>query len=82
MQDLLSTKEAAKLINVSPNTLTQWRVRKLFGVPFFTADEMHGDTWYYYRERVEQLKSVYKKGILRNFRKIVEASQNCDEDNQ
>ena len=41
MQDLLSTKEAAKLINVSPNTLTQWRVRKLFGVPFFTADEMH-----------------------------------------
>ena len=73
MQDLLSTKEAAKLINVSPNTLTQWRVRKLFGVPFFTADEMHGDTWYYYRERVEQLKSVYKKGILQNMYKLAEA---------
>ena len=73
MKDLISTKEAAKLINVSPATLEKWRNRKLFGVPFFAADENHGGTWYYERERVEQLKSVYQKGVLQNMYKLAKA---------
>ena len=73
MQDLISTKEAAKLIGVSPATLEKWRNRKLFGVPFFAADENHGGTWYYERERVEQLKSVYQKGVLQNMHKLAKA---------
>ena len=73
MQDLISTKEAAKIIGVSPATLEKWRNRKLFGVPFFAADENHGGTWYYERERVEQLKSVYQKGVLQNMYKLAKA---------
>ena len=73
MQDLISTKEAAKKLNVSHKTLEKWRERKLFGVPFFAADEMRGGTWYYERERVEQLKSVYQKGVLQNMYKLAKA---------
>ena len=73
MENLINTKEAAAILNVSPETVKKWRERKLFGVPFFTADEMHGDTWYYYRERVEQLKSVYQKGILQNMYRLANA---------
>ena len=73
MKDLINTKEAAKILGVSPKTLEKWRERKLFGVPFFPADEMHGGTWYYDRERVEQLKSVYQKGLLQNMYKLADA---------
>lgn len=73
MQDLISTKEAAKILNVSTSALKRWRERKLFGIPFFAADEMRGGTWYYERERVEQLKSVYQKGILQNMYKLAKA---------
>ena len=68
--DLLSTKEAAQILDVAPRTLGYWRERKLFGIPLFTADEMHGDTFYYYRERIEQLKAVYHPGILTDMYRI------------
>lgn len=67
---LVSTEEAAKILDVSVSTLKNWRTRKIFGCYFFTADEKHGNTWYYYRERVEQLKSVYQFGILQNIYKL------------
>lgn len=73
MDNLISTKEAAKILNVSTSALRKWRERKLFGVPFFPADEQHGGSWYYYRERVEQLKSVYQKGILQNMYRLADA---------
>ena len=73
MQDLINTKEAAAILGVSHKTLEKWRERKLFGVTFFPADEMHGGTWYYYRERVEQLKSVYQKGILQSMYRLADA---------
>ena len=73
MKDLINTKEAAAILGVSPETIKKWRERKLFGIPFFVADEMHGDTWYYERERVEQLKSVYQKGVLQNMYKLANA---------
>ncbi|MBR4384345.1 MAG: MerR family transcriptional regulator [Selenomonadaceae bacterium] len=68
--DLISTKEAAEILDVAPRTLGYWRERKIFGIPFFTADEKHGDTFYYYRERIEQLKAVYYPGILMNMYRI------------
>lgn len=76
--DLISTKEAAEILDVTPRTLGYWRERKLFGIPFFTADEKHGDTCYYYRERVEQLKAVYYPGILADMYRIaaIEAKRN------
>ena len=67
---LLSTKEAAELLGVSVNTLRQWRQRKLFGCPFFTADTSYGNTAYYDRERVEQLKAVYQPGVLQDMYKL------------
>lgn len=70
MDNLLSTKEAAQILNVKPATLERWRNRKLFGVPFFTADVKRGNTWYYDRERVEQLKAVYQPGILQDMYKL------------
>ena len=73
MDNLISTKEAAAILGVSPETVKKWRERKLFGVPFFPADEKHGGTWYYHRERVEQLKSVYQKGILQNMYRLANA---------
>ena len=76
MKDLISTKEAAKIICVSPNALERWRNRKLFGVPLFTADEMHGGTWYYERERVEQLKSVYQKGVVQSMYRLANELDN------
>ena len=80
VKDLISTKEAADILGVSRKTVENWRNRKLFGCTFFSADEKHGDTWYYERERVEQLKEVYQKGILQNMyklsRKFSEANPN------
>ena len=69
-KDLISTKEAAELLGVSSATLKNWRTRKLFGCEIFPADEKHGNTWYYERERVEQLKEVYHKGVLQNMYKL------------
>ncbi len=69
---LVSTEEAAEILDVSVSTLKNWRSRKIFGCYYFTADEKHGNTWYYYRERVEQLKSVYNKGNLKNVEKMLE----------
>ena len=37
MEELVTTNEAAGILKVSPITLRQWRKRKLFDVPFFTA---------------------------------------------
>lgn len=67
---LLTTKEAAELLGVSVNTLRQWRQRKLFGCPFFTADTFYGNTAYYDRERVEQLKAIYQPGVLQDMYKL------------
>ena len=69
-KDLISTKEAAEILEVTPRAIGYWRERKISGIPLFTADEKHGDTWYYYRERIEQLKSVYRKGILMDLYRI------------
>ena len=66
----ISTQEAAQILGVSVRTVANWRNRKLFGCPFFTADKKFGDTWYYLRERVEQLKEVYQKGILQSMYKL------------
>ena len=70
MNDLMTTREVADFIGVSRKTVENWRSRKLFGCYFFPADEKHGDTLYYKRERVEQLKSVYQFGILQNMYKL------------
>lgn len=67
---LITTKEAAQILGVAPRTIASWRERKLFGVPFFTADAMKNGAWFYERERVEQLKAVYHKGILGNMYKL------------
>lgn len=72
--DLISTKQVADMLGVSAKTVASWRTRKLFGVPFFTADVKRGDTWYYLRERVEQLKSVYQFGILQKMYKLARLS--------
>jgi|GEM_PF-1654777 len=64
--ELISTNETAEILGISSKTVASWRERKLFGCPFFPADEKIGGTWYYYRERVEQLKAIYQKGILQN----------------
>ena len=67
---LMTTREVADFLGVSLPTVKNWRQRKLFGCYFFSADEKRGDTLYYYRERVEQLKAVYQKGILQNMYKL------------
>ena len=79
--DLISTKEAAQILGVSQETLKQWRTRRIFGVRFFPADVKDKGAWYYYRERVEQLKEVYNKGNLQN---VYTASRNnlSDDDNE
>ena len=66
----ISTREAAFMLDVSRSTLKNWRTRELFGCKFFTADKKIGNTWYYLRERVEQLKSVYQPGILQSMYKL------------
>ena len=70
LQDLMTTREVADYLGVTVSTVKNWRQRKLFGCYFFPADKKHGDTWYYYRERVEQLKSVYNFGVLQNMHKL------------
>ena len=70
MEDLITTREVADILDVSKKTVENWRNRKLFGCYFFPADEKRGDTWYYRRERVLQLKSVYQFGILQNMYKL------------
>ena len=70
LQALMTTREVADELDVSVSTVKHWRTRKLLGCYFFSADEKHGDTLYYYRERVEQLKAVYQKGILQNMYKL------------
>ena len=74
--NLLTTKEAADIIGAEPATLRKWRERKLFGCPFFSADELHGKKWYYDRERVEQLAAVYNKGVLANLVKLSKDTAN------
>ncbi len=76
MKDLIRTKEAAEILGVTPDALRKWRTRKLFGCPFFPADELRGKIWYYDRERVEQLKAVYQPGTLSNMYKLVKESAN------
>ena len=68
--DLLTTKETAQILGVSTSALENWRSRELFGCKFFTADKKFGNTWYYLRERVEQLKEVYQPGILQSLYKL------------
>lgn len=70
MEELMTTREVADRLEVSPKTVVNWRSRKLFGCYFFAADEKKGGVWYYKRERVEQLKSVYQFGILQNMYKL------------
>ena len=70
MGELMTTREVADILDVSKKTVENWRNRKLFGCCFFPADEKRGDTWYYRRERVEQLKAVYQFGILQNMYKL------------
>ena len=69
-KELLTTREVADFLGVTVSTVKNWRVRKLFGCYFFAADEKHGDTLYYKRERVEQLKAIYQRGILQNMYKL------------
>ena len=76
MTNLIRTKEAAKILGVTPDALRKWRTRKLFGCPFFPADELRGKIWYYDRERVEQLKAVYQPGTLSNMYKLAKESAN------
>ena len=80
MEDLISTAEAAEILGVSQAALRQWRMRKLFGCYFFEADEKHGNNWYYYRERVEQLKAVYQKGVLQDMYKLEFLNSEAEED--
>ncbi|MBO4780072.1 MAG: DUF927 domain-containing protein, partial [Selenomonadaceae bacterium] len=68
--DLITTREVAEILGVTKSTVEKWRQRKLFGCYFFSADEKRGDTFYYYRERVLQLKAIYQKGILQNMYKL------------
>ena len=48
---MLSTKEVAELLsketgeNISTETVANWRKRKIFGVPFFEADEKKNGAW-------------------------------------
>ena len=70
MNDLMTTREVADFLDVTKSTVEKWRQRKLFGCYFFPADEKHGNTFYYRRERVEQLKAVYQFGILQNMYKL------------
>ena len=72
--DLISTKQAAELLGVTPNTLRQWRTRKIFGVTIFTADVKEGGRCFYQRERILQLKSVLQKGIVSNIYKLANLS--------
>ena len=65
MENLINTKEAAAILGISPKTLEKWRERKIFGVPFFTADERHGNTWYYYREVPNNSKPSIKKAYCK-----------------
>ena len=78
--NLLTTKEAADILGVEASTLRQWRVRKLFDVPFFEADCRINNKWYYEKERIEQLKSVYQKGILQSMNRlaILNSKKQCN----
>ena len=69
-KDLITTQQAAEILGVDTSTLRKWRQRKLFGCAFFTADVKDNGAWYYYRERVEQLKEVYQPGILQSMYKL------------
>ena len=69
-QEMMTTREVADFLGVAVSTVKNWRQRKLFGCYFFPADEKQGDTLYYYRWRVEQLKAVYQFGILQNMYKL------------
>ena len=62
--DYITTDEVADILGVSNKTVEKWRTRKVFGVPYFSPDVKKGGTWLYDRERVLQLKEVYKKGTL------------------
>ena len=62
--DYITTDEVADILGVSNETVKKWRTRKVFGVPYFSPDVKKGGTWLYDRERVLQLKEVYKKGTL------------------
>ena len=73
--DLVDTRSAADIIGTTVNNLFQWRTREIFGCVFFPADELHGNTWYYRREKCEQMRDVYHKGILSNMRKIQRAER-------
>lgn len=80
MEDLMTTREVADFIGVKRSAVVNWRNRKLFGCYFFAADEKRGDTWYYYRERVEQLKAVYQKGVLQDMYKLAWLNSEADLD--
>lgn len=77
--NLLSTQDAAALLGVSAATLRQWRKRELFGCRFFTPDYKYGNTCYYERERVEQLKAVYQPGVLQNMYKLARLNPDPDD---
>ena len=64
-KDLIFTKETADVLGVSTVTLRQWRNRKLLGCTFFSADERHGDNWYYERNASNSSKNFTKKAFCR-----------------
>ena len=55
--DLFNTEEVAKIIGVTPRTLRYWNAKKIFE-PYLID---HKGNFFYTREEVEQLKSVYHK---------------------
>ena len=66
LKDLLTTKEAAEILGTTSRTLSRWRKLSICGIPLFSADEKRGNKFFYCRERVEQLKSVYHKFRVSN----------------
>lgn len=72
--DLFSTKETAKILDVNEKTLRRWNKERIFE-PYLI--DHHGD-FFYTREQIEQLQSVYHKGRNKTYSNVrtMSAGQN------
>ena len=76
--DLFTLKEAASYIGVNEKTLRRWNKQKIFE-PYLI--DHHGD-FFYTREELEQLKSVYTKNRNKTYSNVrtMSAGQNVKDD--
>ena len=60
--DMYTGRDVARILKVDEKTIRKWRTETLFGCPILPEDLIdHNGVCYYFRDRIDQLATVFRK---------------------